>query len=483
MTQAKRMVKHSSIYAIGNISRQLVGFVMLPVYTHYLTPADYGVVGLLIFMVSLIELVFGGHMFHAVPKYYFEQEGDRDRKTIISTALLLTSVISLTAVIAVVLLRDYSSLGIFGTQEYGLVVAMFSVLILTQGLENYALVYIRIQSRPWLFISVNFAKLFLQLALNIWFVVILEWGVLGIASSTLLSSTIFAAGMTIYTLRSTGLNYSSAIALKLFRFCWPLWVSGLAGLYIGSANRYFIRIFSSLDDVGLFELAAKFGSIIMLLVWTPFAQYWQTERFKIYQEPNPIPIYQNVFKYIGIMLVAVGFLIGLYAGPVIKIMSAEAFHSAADAVPFLVYAAVFQCLTIFCNFSFLVKEKTGWMSRNNYITAVIVTGFYFALIPVLGFVGASIALMLAHMSQFFMVFFVAKKHYDMQLPLSPLLIALIICSAALAAGFVYSTASWWADVGVKALLSLLVMMLLSAYLWRDQLVREQVIAGWRKLRA
>ena len=43
-SSAGRLVKHSTIYAIGNISRQLVGFLMLPLYTHYLTPADYGVV-------------------------------------------------------------------------------------------------------------------------------------------------------------------------------------------------------------------------------------------------------------------------------------------------------------------------------------------------------------------------------------------------------------------------------------------------------
>ena len=88
---AGKLVKHSSIYATGNILRQLAGFIMLPIYTRYLVPADYGVVGLLTFAVSLIELVFGARLVQAVPKFFYEQKGRSERHAVISTALLITS--------------------------------------------------------------------------------------------------------------------------------------------------------------------------------------------------------------------------------------------------------------------------------------------------------------------------------------------------------------------------------------------------------
>ncbi|MGQ9424683.1 lipopolysaccharide biosynthesis protein [Gilvimarinus sp. F26214L] len=419
MHQTKRMLKHSSIYAIGNLSRQLVGFVMLPVYTRYLSPADYGVVGLLISMVTLIELVFGARMFHAVPKFYYEQKDPGNAHRVISTSLMITALASMVTVAATVGFRDPISGVIFGTADHGLLVGLFSLLILTQGLENYCLGYIRIQQRPWLFISATSAKLVLQLTLNIVLVVVLEMGVLGVAISSVTSALIFVLALTTYTLWSTGLGFSRHIAGRMLAFSWPLWLSGLAALYIGSSNRYYIRIFSSLDDVGLFELAAKFGTMIALLVWMPFSQYWQTERFNVYHQPNPVPIYQSVFRFISTLLIMVALGVAIFGAPAVRIMAAPEFHAAAQAIPFLAFSSVFHCFVYFNNFSFLVKEKTGWMTRNTYLTAVFATAFYLALTPVLGFVGAALALMLANATQFLIVHFAAKKQYDMCLSLRP----------------------------------------------------------------
>jgi O-antigen/teichoic acid export membrane protein len=413
------MMKASSIYAIGNISRQLVGFIMLPIYTQHLTPADYGVVGLLVFMVSLIELVFGGHMFNAVPKFYYDYADQPSRHKVISSALILTSIISGTVVAILVVTQNLASIAMFGTSDYGLVVAMFSVQILTHALEEYALSFIRIQKRPWLFIFISLAKLALQLALNIWFVVIKEMGVLGVASSAMLSSIFFALALSAYTIFHTGLGFDRLIAKRMLVFSWPLWLAGLAGLYIGSSNRYYIRIFSSLDEVGLYELAAKFGSIIGVLIWQPFAQYWQIERFSIQKQENPIPVFQSTFAMISTLMILAGLGISIFSPIVISLMAAPEFQAAANAVPFLTFGAIFGCLTIFCNFSFLLKEKTGWMSRNNYLTAIIVTIFYVALIPPLGFVGAAAALAAAQAAQLYIVNRAAKKLYDMQLSLAP----------------------------------------------------------------
>lgn len=480
MSQTKRMIKHSSIYAIGNFSRQIVGFIMLPVYTRFLTPADYGVVALLILMVSLIELLFGARLFQAVPKFYYEQDSKERSYSVISTAMLITSAISALAVIAVMALRNPISDVMLGTSDHGTVVAIFSVMILTQALENYSLGYIRIQQRPWLFVGASLTKLVLQLAMNIWLVVVWEWGVMGVAVSNAASSIVFTAGTTFYTFWNTGVSFSRELARKMLIFSWPIWLSGLAGLYIGSSNRYFIRIFSSLDDVGLFGLAAKFGTIITLLVWTPFAQYWQVERFNLYHKSDPLPIYQSVFRMISTLLIVAGLGIGIFAEPVIRIMAAEEFHSAAKAVPFLVFSGVFHCFTIFNNFSFLVKEKTSWMTYNSYITAVIATVFYFALIPAFGFVGAAQALLIAHLVQFLISHVMAKRAYDMGISLRPLTVYLCISVLALSFSYNLPQQGWMADVAARIAIYAVSCAVVGAYLLTHAKVREYLASLFHK---
>lgn len=260
----------------------------------------------------------------------------------------------------------------------------------------------------------------------------------------------------------------------MIQFCWPLWVAGFAGLYIGSANRYYIRIFSSIDEVGLYELAVKFSSIITLLIWQPFSQYWQTERFSYYRQENPIPVYQRVFQLISTLMVLAALGIAIFSGPIIYFMADTAFQRAETAVPFLAFGAVFGCLTTFSNFSFLVKGKTGWMSQNEYITAAIVTILYFLLIPLFGFTGAALALMLAQGAQFLIVHIRAKAHYDMQLSLLPLGTNLVIaCVGCAAAHYFHSGDLLW-DITIKILIFTLCAIAIIGGLLREPMIRESI---------
>lgn len=426
MSQAQQMVKHSTIYAIGNISRQLVGFIMLPVYTNYLTPADYGVIGLLIFMVSLFEILLGGHMFQAVPKFYHQEEERLRKDSVVATALLVTTFFSGIACLLMAFFSNSLSLLVFGEQEYSIYIVIFSALILTHALEQYGLTYLRIIKKPWTFFNFNMAKLALQLSLNIITIVVLDWGLMGLALSSLISSVIISVTLITYTLYKTGFRINNKIAQRLLIFSWPLWISGFIGLYIGSSNRYFIRIFSSLDEVGLYELAAKFGAIVMVLVWNPFSQYWQTERFAIAKTDNPYPAYSLAFRIISSLLFVSGTAVILFSDTIITIMSDPLFHSAYNAVPFLVIASIFQSLTVFNNLSFMHTGQTFEITKNNIFTAIIITVLYFAFIPKIGFIGAAAAFAIGSGAQYIYALYAGKKIYDLNIPQKPLVYTLFL---------------------------------------------------------
>ncbi len=474
---AGRMAKHSSIYAIGNISRKLVGFIMLPIYTRCLTPADFGVVGLLTFAISLIEAVFGARLMQAVPKFYYEQEQPDDKNAVISTALIITGFISTISMFMLMLFRESTSVGLFDTGDFALVIGLFSVQILTLAIEDYALLYIRIQQKPILFISVSLTKLAFQLSLNIWLVVFLDLGVTGVAISAATSSIVFALGLGIYTAVHTGLAFRLDFAYRQLIFCWPLWVAGFAALYTGSASQYYIKLFGSLDEVGLYTLGARFAVILSVLIWMPFGQYWQTERFNYYHRGNAIPIFQTVFKFISTIMVLAALGICVFATPVVRVMATPAFYEATKVIPFLTFAVLLHNLSSFLDFSFLVKEKTGWISRNNYLTAAIITVFYLALIPSLGFVGAGVAIMLARGVQFTLMYRASRQFYDMQLDIRPMLcMAAIAGAGAVAAAMIAPDASFWVDLLFRTLIFIVTATAVAAVPLADPQMREKV---WR----
>ena len=47
MKPVRDLLKHSSVYMIGQILTRMTSVLLLPFYTHELSTADYGVVGIL----------------------------------------------------------------------------------------------------------------------------------------------------------------------------------------------------------------------------------------------------------------------------------------------------------------------------------------------------------------------------------------------------------------------------------------------------
>ncbi|MDB6063075.1 MAG: undecaprenyl-diphospho-oligosaccharide flippase [Verrucomicrobiaceae bacterium] len=466
--QAGKLIKHSTIYAIGTLSRQLVSFLMLPVYTRFMSPADYGVVGLLTFTLALMEPFFGARLGDAIPKFYFEKGAEANRKSVLSVALTITGGISGIAALIIFLCRNPASSMLFGSEKFGLIIGLFGFQIVTQALEYYGLTFIRIQQKPLLFISVNLTKLVIQLGLNIWLIAFLKLGVMGVVISGGVSSTLYALGLTVYILYNTGYRFDFSIAKRMLIFSWPLWFSGLAGLYIWQSNRYYIRLFGSLDQVGLYELALKFAGILGFLAWSPFSQVWDVERFYYHRNERASELFGNVFRIVSVFLIIIGLGISIFADPTIKIMSALEFHKASASVPFLTVSSIFSCLIMFMNFSFLVSGNTKQITFNNYITMAAITALNLTLIPKFGEIGAAIALMFAMILQFFMTEKIAKKNFDMQIKISPLLLSLAVG----AIGYVLAVygvtfKTLWLDLFAKTIVYFIFVFILAGVLWRD----------------
>jgi len=413
ISKKKQAAGHIAIYSVGSIARQLVGFIMLPIYTRLLSPADYGIVALLSVLISIFELAIGARFVRAIPRFFYETTDDTERSSTISTALIITSTTSLVGVILLATNGAVASTLLFGVPDYAIYVATYSVLLLTTAVENYGLTYIRLLERPLLFITVSIGKLILQLSLNILLVVFLRLGVAGVIISAIVSSAIFCLLMAFFIIIRTGLRFDTTLAKRLIRFTWPLWLAGGASLYIGASSRFFIRIFSDLSDVGLFELAARFASLVGFLVWGPFSQWWQTERFALYQrDDHGQPVFRAIFNLITCVTLLACVGISLFADSIIKIMADANFHTASLAVPPLAFAAVVRHAALFYNFSFLAKDKVGFIASIKYFEAIAMTILMLLLIPKYGFLGAAYALFAANTLVFLVTYYYAQRTYD-----------------------------------------------------------------------
>jgi O-antigen/teichoic acid export membrane protein len=67
----KKALKHTVIYSLGNISTKLVGFILLPLYTSYLSPAEYGILGLLEVSANIVVQMLGLSLYAGFQRWYY----------------------------------------------------------------------------------------------------------------------------------------------------------------------------------------------------------------------------------------------------------------------------------------------------------------------------------------------------------------------------------------------------------------------------
>ena len=388
------MLGKSGAYGLSGMLAQLVGFVMLPIYTHHMTPQDYGVASLIVFMVSLCEIVFGARLGQAIPKYLHDKNYSYTLPQLYITAVIASTLLSLVALLLVILLRGNISTLMFETDIYGVAVVIGGFMIVFNGLETYGLLFLRLKDNPSLYMKLALIKLALQLALNILLIVVLNYGVVGLLLSNLLASILLTIALQYiaYKEMNDGVAMDKDALKVMLKFCAPLWYTSLISLYVGSVHMIFISRQINLEVLGFYALASRFSGLVMVLFWTPFFQYWQTERFKILDSNRGAEVFSHIYYFVIAGLAITSLFIVVGAEAVIVLLTESSFHDSAEFIPMLVAANVFSCMAMYMSFSYMVKDKNHYIFNMKLFSAVIITICLFGFTWLLGDIGPAVAL-------------------------------------------------------------------------------------------
>lgn len=415
-TSSNNMVSHTSIYMFGDVLRYSVSLIMLPVYTRYLTPEDYGVIELLSMLIDFVAIIFGSRVGLSVFRFYCTADTEKEKNTVIASALFLGIVFNGLGTIFVALFSEPLANTIFSDRALSSYIALFSIIILLMPLNEIPLAHMRAQKKPWLFFCLSFMKLALQVGLNVYFVVFREMHVEGVIYSAVITGIIMAFISTAYSVSKAGIKISVSTCRNLFSFSFPLKLATIGSFYLTFGDRYILNMYTDLSQVGLYALGYKFGFIFTLLAWTPFEKMWDSEKYLVHKRPEAKRTYQNVFLYISVILVLIGLCISIFSKDLLKIMSDPAFFEAYRIVPVIILAYLFQAWTKYCDFGLLLKKKTIHVAYAEAIAVAVITIAYFMLIPEYGMYGAAWATVIGFAVRFYWTNRMSRMFYDMDLP-------------------------------------------------------------------
>ena len=395
-TEIIHLIKHGSIYAAGIVISRIIAFVMIPVYTNCLTPAEYGVLELLSLTADLISTGMGMWMATALMRFYFKYEDKESRNTVVSTSLLgMTVLMGLTVGICLVFSREFSQL-VFSTEEY---TAAFRIMFLTMFFSSsieIPLIYLRANQRSVAFVVISLVKLVLQLSLNIYLLIYLDLGVMGVLYSSLISSLIISVYLFVTTCTESGTKFSFSAYKELLKFGAPLIMADLSVFGLTYADHYLLNYFGSLTIVGLYSLAYKFGMLVSLLFSTPFRSIWSARMFEIAKQEDGRQVYARVLTYflMGALTISLG--LSCLSRDALRLMAEASYWSAYQIVPLIAVSYVAVGVIAIAGAGLMVMHKTKYFALSTTCALVANLVLCFLLIPIWGAMGAAIATLLSY---------------------------------------------------------------------------------------
>lgn len=429
--EMRHVGKHALIYGLGMVLSRAVSFIMLPIYTRALTPSDYGVMELISMTLDVISMIAGAQIAVGIFRYYHKAQHVVEKHAVVSTALwALTLSYALVGIVAFLAAGSLSSL-IFRSTEHAHLIRIAAVGFALQGLMIVPLTYARVRDRSTFFVVANAIKLALSLGSNLVLVVHFEMGVKGVLISNVIASGIVGVWLTVVVVRDVGLRFSRAATRDLLRYGVPMIGTWLAAFISTYADRYFLQATGNTAAVGLYSLAYTFGFVLTVLGQVPFMQVWESKRFEIAKLDNRDAYLAKGFVYLNLLLITVAVGIALFVGDLLRIMAAPAFFSAAQIVPVILIAYVFQAWTNAVETGILVRERTGLLSLANWIAAAVALVLYAVLIPRWLGLGAAIATVVAFAVRLGVVYWTSQRLWPVRYQWRPVLkltlLALVIC--------------------------------------------------------
>jgi O-antigen/teichoic acid export membrane protein len=412
----KRLFSHGGIYLVGNILQRAVSFVMLPIYTRYLAPADYGILELLTLVIDIVSIILGLRISQAIFRFYHSYEDKSQRYQVITTSMILIGGFNLLGVLIIVAFSTPLSVLVFDHPGSVHLLIIFSFTLFFHALIEVPMVFMRARQKPLLFVAFSTYKLLLQLSLNIYFVVWLRMKVEGVIYSAVITGIVMSITLLVYTLRITGLGFSLSKAKQLTSFSWPLVLTGLISFFITFGDRYFLRFYGDLADVGIYSLAYKFGFLLMFLIVQPFSNHWDSEKYVILNRPNAREIYQKTFLAYSTLVIFFVVLVSVFIEDLLRIMSDPSFWPAARIAPIIMLAYLFNAWATYTTLGIFTANRTIEMTYGTIIGAIVVGIAYMTLIPGFGAMGAAWASVLGFGSRFVWITWRSQKLY--YIPLS-----------------------------------------------------------------
>jgi O-antigen/teichoic acid export membrane protein len=389
--ELSKLVAHSAIYGFADVVPYLVNFLLLPIFTSYLSREDYGALGILLLFGVLAKILFRMGLDSGFFRIYYDLREERDRK-ILATTLFATS-LAVSAIFLLAVAAFGAPLGrlILGAEVPSSQVPSWLLLVALDTFFNtFAFVpmnLFRIQGRPKAFATMTLFRSLANIALKL-ALVVSGRGVTGVLAADAIASLLFVAVL-IPTLRrnlAAGLSWPLLKASAAFGL--PKVPHGLAHQILNLSDRKLIEVYSTLAASGLYHVGYVMGTGVKFFL-SAFELAWGPFVYSHLAKPDAPKVLARVATYAFTGLAGCGLLNAVFGRELLFLMAAAKFHDAHPIIPVVVLAYVMQGVFALTSIGIGIQKRSVYFPILTILAASLNVLLNVLWIPRLGILGAA----------------------------------------------------------------------------------------------
>jgi O-antigen/teichoic acid export membrane protein len=403
-----KFFKNSILYTLGSMMTPLIGLIMLPVYTNYLTPSEYGIMTTIQTLMGMLQLILLLSLHGAITRFFYDflNEPEKQREYLGS---IFTFVVLFSSILSTLLLSLKTIIGniLFEQIPVDPYFIYLVGLAWVSSLSALSMALFRAQEKAGQFILINIVKAFFIASITAYLIISKGLGpdiALMVQLLVTLIIVVISFGIQRKYLRIT-INLSYVKQSLLFSI--PLLPHVASGWIISSSDRVILEKFVDISNLGIYSLAVQV-SMVLALFYTSVNNALVPRYTKLRKEGNEVKA-DRLLKMFGVIVTAFGIISIPFAMLAIKFFTSSQYSEAFMLTPLLLIGQIIKGYYFIPVAKLFYVKKTRAIASSSTVAAIVSILVNLLAIPIIGIYGAIVSATLSEVCRYLLIYRASKK--------------------------------------------------------------------------
>jgi O-antigen/teichoic acid export membrane protein len=422
----KSFGKNTVIYLVGSIGLRFSSFLLLPLYTKYLSIEDFGLLQTLLLTIQIMITIIDVGVRSSIVRFLQEFKEINKIGLLLGSSLFVNIFSSVVLMlIATIFLVPFFDQII--TSENSLYIILFtSFTAIFQTLSLNIISYYRAQNESLKFMLMSIGGAVLLIITTLFLLVYLGMGIEGVLLAQILTYSSIWAVASFFIFIKHGISISKSTVKKVLKFGFPLIFATSGDLITTTTAVYFLSYFHGLQEVAIYSLGFKLAQIAIMVLIGPFQMAYEPYVYSQKDNPRVKKIISQLTTYLVLSFSLISFLLVFFLKDLMIFLFDANYSSSYFIIFFILPGMGFIGIQYIAQSMLHLKNKTNVTGTTIAFVTLISVLFNYILILNLDITGLIISYNFAMGLTTFILFKYGLKVFPVKFEINRIILGIFI---------------------------------------------------------